>query len=196
MPKRKTSDVPTRVLTFGCLPPDVGRAEFDEQLILAHRYRNKLIEIERARRAKFRDIRAKWAPGLAELEADLVALNERIGNALELSRQVKHWERKIAQVLNEEPEADISDLKQRITRGIEAATELPDLKQQRKEKGALAKEKRLAYAELLTKPRAVFKELATTLAAGGATHVKARANRDALAQMLDDPQWPEAWKEN
>src|SRR5258706_9141655 len=48
--KRKTSTTPTRVYSYGCLPPTAGADLVEEQIRLAHRYRNKLVEIERKRR--------------------------------------------------------------------------------------------------------------------------------------------------
>jgi hypothetical protein len=50
--KRKTSIVPTRIYSYGCLPPTAGAELLDEQLRLAHRYRNLLVEIERTRRER------------------------------------------------------------------------------------------------------------------------------------------------
>lgn len=54
--KRKTSTAPTKIYTYGCLPPVEGAAEFDEQLFRAHRYRNSLVEIERRRRDRITQV--------------------------------------------------------------------------------------------------------------------------------------------
>jgi hypothetical protein len=48
--KRKTIDTPTRIYSYGCLAPTKGAELLEEQLRLAHRYRNTLVEIERRRR--------------------------------------------------------------------------------------------------------------------------------------------------
>lgn len=196
MPKRKTSETPTRIMKFGCLPPDVGAAEFDEQLRLAHRYRNKLVEIERARRARFREIRLKHCPGLGEIEAEVASLTEQIDQGYERARQVKHWERRVAEILRDNSEADLGDLPERIAKGQAAAAELPVLKEKRKALNQSATEQRKAYEVLLRGPREAYKARAKELAAGGATHVKARANAQTLEQMLTEPEWPAAWKES
>lgn len=53
--KLKTSTVPTRTYAYGCLPPIEGKDEIEDQLRRAHRYRNKLVEIERRRRERIAD---------------------------------------------------------------------------------------------------------------------------------------------
>ncbi len=52
MVKRRTSSVPCRVYKYGALPPE-PRDVVDEQMWLAHRYYNDLIEVEHARRQAF-----------------------------------------------------------------------------------------------------------------------------------------------
>jgi hypothetical protein len=54
--QRKTSSTPTKIYTYGCLPPIEGADKLDEQLWLAHRYRNKLVEIERRRRERIAQV--------------------------------------------------------------------------------------------------------------------------------------------
>lgn len=63
MPKsraRKTSTLPTRIYSYGCLPAIVGGDLLEEQLRLAHRYRNKLVEIERERRRQVDEVLCFW----------------------------------------------------------------------------------------------------------------------------------------
>lgn len=48
--KRRTSTSPVVVYSYGCLPPTEGAEHVEDQLRKAHRYRNSLCEIERARR--------------------------------------------------------------------------------------------------------------------------------------------------
>lgn len=60
----------TRVYKYGARPPTANAALVREQLLLAHRYRNVLVEIERARRAVTRDLVAA-APDV--IAADAVA---------------------------------------------------------------------------------------------------------------------------
>lgn len=54
--KRRTSTLPVRVYTYGCLPPTENRELVDKSIYLARLYRNKLIEIELARRHRYREI--------------------------------------------------------------------------------------------------------------------------------------------
>jgi hypothetical protein len=50
--KRKTSTTPTKIYSYGCLPPIVGAELMDQQIQRAHRYRNILTEIELRRRER------------------------------------------------------------------------------------------------------------------------------------------------
>jgi hypothetical protein len=50
--KRKTSTTPTKIYSYGCLPPIVGADLMDQQIQRAHRYRNTLTEIELRRRER------------------------------------------------------------------------------------------------------------------------------------------------
>jgi hypothetical protein len=50
--KRKTSTTPTKIYSYGCLPPIVGADLMDQQIQRAHRYRNILTEIELRRRER------------------------------------------------------------------------------------------------------------------------------------------------
>src|ERR1700735_3794432 len=54
MPRKRPppTDKPIRIYTFGCQPPTQGKDLLEQQLMLAHQYRNKLIEIERERRER------------------------------------------------------------------------------------------------------------------------------------------------
>jgi len=45
-PRKKTSDVPTRIYSYRCLPPITEVNRVEEQFRLAHQYRNTLVEIE------------------------------------------------------------------------------------------------------------------------------------------------------
>jgi hypothetical protein len=56
---RKTSTTPTKIYTYGCLPPIEGEELFNDQLFKAHRYRNGLVEIELKRRERVREAQAK-----------------------------------------------------------------------------------------------------------------------------------------
>src|SRR5262245_40665765 len=75
--RRKTNTLPPRAFRYGCLGPTVNADIVEGQLRLAQLYRNKLIEIELARRAAVRQVHA-GVPEIADLQSriDLV-LNER-----------------------------------------------------------------------------------------------------------------------
>jgi hypothetical protein len=80
--KRKISTLPSKIWTFGCLPPTAEVERVWEQLRLAHRYYNALIEIERTRRKLYREERRRLCPALAACEERL----EAIAAALEEAR--------------------------------------------------------------------------------------------------------------
>jgi hypothetical protein len=54
--KRKTTDAPTRIYSYRCLPPITEQERVEEQYRLANQYRNVLVEIERRMRSRFRDV--------------------------------------------------------------------------------------------------------------------------------------------
>jgi len=54
--KRKTSDVPTRIYSYRCLPPVTEQKRVEDQFYLAHQYRNALVEIELRLRERLRQV--------------------------------------------------------------------------------------------------------------------------------------------
>lgn len=79
--KRKTSSVPNKVYRYGALPPD-DREVIDEQIWLAHRYYNDLIEVEHARRQAYVWARDKVSPEkLKEVAKQLAEERKDICNA-------------------------------------------------------------------------------------------------------------------
>jgi hypothetical protein len=77
--KRKTSPVPTKIYTYGLLPPVVNADLVDEQLRLAKVYKNKLVEIELARRTACRDVMSSLpdvVPLMAEVKSRTDAVEE------------------------------------------------------------------------------------------------------------------------
>lgn len=99
--KRKTSAAPTKIWTFGALPPASNAERIDEQMRLGRVYRNKLIEIELRRRAAIR---------AAQLQVgDIAALQETaeaIAKDLESVRLEIKAARKEARLRVETTEAD------------------------------------------------------------------------------------------
>ena len=70
--QRKTSTTPTMIMTWGCLPPTAGLPLLDEQLRLANRYRNALVEIEQTKRERRQALLARLLPD------DLVDAHEAV----------------------------------------------------------------------------------------------------------------------
>lgn len=60
--------LPTRIFAFGCRSPIEGGDVANEQMRLAGRYRNQLVQIERERRQRADDVLRAFAPGLVALE--------------------------------------------------------------------------------------------------------------------------------
>jgi hypothetical protein len=54
--QKKTSDVPTKIYSYRCLPPIAEADRVEQQFQLAHQYRNKLVEIERNLRDRIREV--------------------------------------------------------------------------------------------------------------------------------------------
>ena len=74
-----TSD-PSLIFRYGALPP-VEDGPVLEQMRAAHRYRNKLVEIERDRREKAAAIVSAASPDLAGLERQYAELGEQVESA-------------------------------------------------------------------------------------------------------------------
>jgi hypothetical protein len=71
----------TLVYKYGLLPPTMGLSVVDEQLGLAHRYYNRLIEIERIRRTAGREMVSSHAD-IAPLEAEVAEIDGRVQAAI------------------------------------------------------------------------------------------------------------------
>jgi hypothetical protein len=69
--KRKTSNIPSRIWTFGCFAPTIGADLVERQFSKGRGYKNKLTEIEKARRTHIEDAyRALPEVGPAMLRVD------------------------------------------------------------------------------------------------------------------------------
>lgn len=80
--KRRKSSLPVRIYTYGCRLPTVGGDLVNQQLLLAHHYYNKLIEIERRRRKKVRDAQSASSQAVSQAEAAIAIYEEEIAKAL------------------------------------------------------------------------------------------------------------------
>jgi hypothetical protein len=85
--RRRTSNLPIRVYTYGCSPPTANAALVAEQMELAHRYRLKLLEIELERRERFREVMG-GNPRESLLISDIFELQLRL-KALQLDTKNK-----------------------------------------------------------------------------------------------------------
>lgn len=74
---RKTSKTPTKIYTYGAfLPQDPAQQKLiADQIWNGHKYRNKLVEIERSRREQFRQLRLEISPKLVELNKSVVEID-------------------------------------------------------------------------------------------------------------------------
>lgn len=83
----ETTDAPrgaVMVYRYGLLPPVEGADRVSEQLFLAHRYRNTLVEIERGLRAALRDMEERFG-----LRPAFVAVNEAKARTALAATQLK-----------------------------------------------------------------------------------------------------------
>lgn len=78
--KRKTSTIPTKIYTYGSLPPTEGTVEYEKQVERAHRYRNTLAEIEHRRRAGIAEVQRQH-DAIGPLLEVIESLETQIGEA-------------------------------------------------------------------------------------------------------------------
>lgn len=70
--------VPTRIYSYGAKPPHVGGDLVNDQMRLAHRYRNALVEVEHRRRAEVEAALRELSPDLVETDAALEAADREL----------------------------------------------------------------------------------------------------------------------
>lgn len=173
----------TQVMKFGARHIIENRDVAQEQMSLAHRYYNALVEVERARRAKFRELRARFVPGLEEAEQRMQAINDRV----EELRDAIRAERKRQSVKGVSPRVI------RPTKAVDKSAEVVEmdaLKAERKDLGARAKELKTMFAAMIDPAQESFK----SRVGQNPPVTQARRNAEVLAEMLAEPQWSEAWK--
>lgn len=98
--KRRTSTLPVRVYTYGCLPPSENRELVDKQIFLARLYRNRLINIELDRRNRYREITGAHQD-LSGVTAEIL----EVGARLEEVRTVIKMARKSSRSRVQQPNA-------------------------------------------------------------------------------------------
>ena len=100
----KREDKPiTRLYAYGCLPPSKAADVVDGQIRLAHEYRNKLVELEQYRRARFREIiggdsRVATASAEVQRRRDRIALLEDAVARATVDRSEEHADTARAEV--------------------------------------------------------------------------------------------------
>ena len=77
-----------RIYEYGLLPPTAEVARIWEQIWLAHKYRNALVEVERQRRDRARQVMAGY-PAIATLQAEIAALQAQCEVIVEQIKAIK-----------------------------------------------------------------------------------------------------------
>lgn len=85
---------PSRIYSYGASVPTEGRESVIEQLKLAHRYRNNLVELELERRKRVDDTLAKLCPELAHVEVELAQREVELEQARTKKKAANAKERK------------------------------------------------------------------------------------------------------
>lgn len=213
---RRTSTADVKIFTFGFaaehgrhIPRRESRKneEFPgtelvhDQLYRGAHYYNELVDLEVARRKRFRQIRAEFVPGLTEAEAEAQALSSEIAAVREQQRVA----RKAAH--SEKIDAASAKRKKRPPRaaraidpglGPQLALLRTRLKAAREKVAELRARFGIEKAEKEFDRRvAVISKSDEAKAAGRQVgpHVLAQAKAEVLEEMLKEPKWPEAWKE-
>lgn len=180
MAARKTSALPTRAWSFPCRVEDPQA--LTDIMFAARKYYNVLVAIERARVERFREIRRRYAPRLADAEDRIIEIDAKIESLIRDTKRARqaHWRE--------------TGERSRVTSATYEAT-MRQLRGERKVAADEAKLHRAAFLSLLTDAQAEHRRRSTERAAGGGPTVKSRTNAETLAEMLDEPQWSGAWKE-
>jgi len=90
--RRKTSELPTRIYTYGTRAPTANAETVADQFLKARLYRNRLVEIELTRRTKVRAI-LNALPAVAPLMEARLKLEEELKAAREALQKAKVAER-------------------------------------------------------------------------------------------------------
>jgi hypothetical protein len=177
--KRKTSNVPSRIWPFRCRTQILsGAAEFNEQIQAAHNYYNNLIDIERERRRRFRELRTAMFPNFETLELAY----EAVDRELEETREKIQSQRKAKR-------------KRVVDADLNAAVR--KLKEQHKQAWQDVKDARQTISKILRPADDEVKqrfEAACHAAGSTGPRVKERVRREVLTQMLQEENWPDFWK--
>lgn len=99
--KRKKSEIPTKIFTYGAFAPIENVELVEEQYKYAHLYMNKLIEIERRRRQKYRELLQKSSEEARNLVVKMADISSKINGLYEIVRadRIKNRSRREDHVL-------------------------------------------------------------------------------------------------
>jgi hypothetical protein len=185
--KRKTSHLPSRVYNYGCLPPTENAEAVDNILRLEHAYYNRIIEIMRDLRLRFREARAKVAPELDALEQKCDELAKRKKALRDEMKAVRKKARK--RVACPELQAEV--------RAIEAELKpaRDTFKAQRKRVDAELKPSKALYVERVQAVCIAEGRVNPDGTASKAPQTRKRVNALVAAEMLADDEMPEFWRE-
>src|SRR5690606_31317176 len=147
-----------------------------DQAFRAHRYYNKLVEIERERRNRYEEIREQMCPGFAEVEAKVEDLDQQID------------------ALRAEINADKA---RERTRRVdqEKAARLKELREQRKALFAELKQKRDEFNAAIGSAAEEFRRrYKARIGESKDVGLMFEARSETLEEMLAEPEWSDAWK--
>lgn len=181
---RKTSSLPTRIWSFGALPPRSGADLAREQLRLARLYYNDALNIERDRLTRYKRIRCKYHPKLRRLEKALEAANAAVEKVYEDIRERR-----------QEDFADGKGARRDITPKEEES--LSEAKSARVKAYEAVKLERAVFENSLKEVRDEWSERRKrTAEERGIKGSKALSemNLEIFGDMCSE-HWPEAWKE-
>ena len=121
--KRRTSTAPIRVYSYGCRLPTAGIEIVEQQLLLAHRYYNVLIEIERRRRERTRAAQSASSAAVSQAESALAIYDAEIVGVLDAIKGKKATARtgKVEQSEERAVLAVLRDLKKSTIDNLRAA---------------------------------------------------------------------------
>ena len=172
--RKQTAEV--RVYTYDCNGPIENVELVRDQAFRAHRYYNKLVEIERERRNRYEEIREQMCPGFAEVEAKVEDLDQQID------------------ALRAEINADKA---RERTRRVdqEKAARLKELREQRKALFAELKQKRDEFNAAIGSAAEEFRRrYKARIGESKDVGLMFEARSETLEEMLAEPEWSDAWK--
>jgi hypothetical protein len=173
--REQTEEV--RVYTYDYNGPIANVELVESQAFAAHRYYNKLVEIERVRRQAYESARERHCPGFAAAEAAIAEMDERLAA---LRKEIK-VDKSAARTRKVDPQK---------------AQQLKELQSERKPFYEVLKAKRVAFKEMLASGNAEYdRRYDAVVGDSKDVHLMVSANDKTLVEMLAEPEWHEAWKE-